>query len=262
MTVENLLRAVRQLYETVLGDQLTGCYLHGSLALGCFQWSRSDVDFLAVVREEPAQAQKEALIAGLLQLESDAPPKGFEMSLLCQDACKPFRYPTPYVLHYSRMHRARAMHDLTAYCQTMRGTDKDLAAHIAVLCQSGVVLCGKAIAEVFDPVPRSCYLDSVLEDIGPDAALCHDPAYTLLNLCRTWAYLESGRILSKRQGGEWALGRLSPDEAKGIRAVLAHYGGKEAVFPPAQELQACAAGLLARVRQRLPQGQTEEDTDT
>lgn len=261
MTTEALLGSIRRLQETILGSRLTGCYLHGSLALGCFHWSRSDVDFLTVVSEEPSQSQKEALIAGLLQLESQAPPKGLEMSVLCQDDCKPFRYPTPYALHYSRMHRARAMHDLASYCHTMRGTDKDLAAHIAVLRQSGVVLCGKAIAEVFDPVPQSCYLDSVLEDIGPDASLSQDPAYTLLNLCRTWAFLENGRILSKRQGGEWALGRLSPDEVKCIQAALSHYGGKASVFPPAQDLQACAAGLLSRVRQLLPQGQTE-NTDT
>ena len=127
MTVHTLLSAIRELFQDTLGANLTGCYLHGSLALGCFQWRRSDVDFLAVVDEEPGPAQKESLISGLLGLEPLAPPKGMEMSLVCRDACLPFRYPTPYVLHYSRMHQAAARRDTAAYCEAMHGLDKDLA---------------------------------------------------------------------------------------------------------------------------------------
>ena len=87
----------------------------------------------------------------------------------------------------------------------MHGVDKDLAAHITVTRQSGLVLCGKPIHEVFAAVPPACYLDSILADIGPGATLDSDPAYTLLNLCRTWAYLDDGLVRSKLQGGHWAL---------------------------------------------------------
>lgn len=86
MTVEALLDSIRQLHQDVLGQLLIGCYVHGSLALGCFQWNRSDIDFLTIVHAQPSPAQKEALIAGLLRLELSAPPKGLETSVLCQDA--------------------------------------------------------------------------------------------------------------------------------------------------------------------------------
>lgn len=252
MSLEALLCSVRQLHQDVLGDRLIGCYVHGSLALGGFQWSQSDMDFLTVVCTEPTQQQKEAMIDGLLRMESSAPFKGFEMSVICQEACKPFRYPTPYVLHYSRMHRPQAESNPAAYCRSMHGLDKDLAAHIAVTRQAGLVLCGKAIHEVFDPVPAACYLDSVLADIGEDATLSAEPAYTLLNLCRTWAYLEDGHIRSKQQGGQWALSRLPAREAGCIQAVLAYYAGTLAAYPPRDTLQACATWLLAQVRQKLP----------
>ena len=49
MTVEALLDSIRQLHQDVLGQLLIGCYVHGSLALGCFQWNRSDIDFLTLV---------------------------------------------------------------------------------------------------------------------------------------------------------------------------------------------------------------------
>lgn len=76
MTVEALLDSIRQLHQDVLGQLLIGCYVHGSLALGCFQWNRSDIDFLTLVHAQPSPAQKEALIAGLLRLELSAPPQG------------------------------------------------------------------------------------------------------------------------------------------------------------------------------------------
>ena len=117
---------------------------------------------------------------------------------------------------------------------------------------SGLVLCGKPIHEVFAAVPPACYLDSILADIGPDATLDSDPAYTLLNLCRTWAYLDDGLVRSKLQGGHWALSRLSKDQSECIRAALAHYEGRCATFPPRHALQSCAAWLLTQVRKNLP----------
>ena len=163
----------------------------------------------------------------------------------------PFRYPTPFVLHYSRMHRAQASRDLVGYCSVMHGVDKDLAAHISVTRQAGLVLCGKPIHDVFDTVPSACYLDSILSDIGPDATLDDDPVYTLLNLCRTWAYVDDGLLRSKSQGGHWALSRLAGDNRECIRSALAHYKGKCVTFPPRAILQACAAWLLAQIHQNL-----------
>ena len=56
MTVEALLDSIRQLHQDVLGQLLIGCYVHGSLALGCFQWNRSDIDFLTLVHAQPSPA--------------------------------------------------------------------------------------------------------------------------------------------------------------------------------------------------------------
>lgn len=45
-----LLDSLKSLYTDALGENLVGLYVHGSLAFGCFEWARSDVDFIAVVR--------------------------------------------------------------------------------------------------------------------------------------------------------------------------------------------------------------------
>lgn len=45
--VEQLIQGVR----AILASELEGAYLHGSLAMGCFNPERSDLDFLFVTRE-------------------------------------------------------------------------------------------------------------------------------------------------------------------------------------------------------------------
>ena len=45
---------IRRLCETLkdaLGENLTGIYLHGSVAMGCFNWNTGDVDCLVVTAE-------------------------------------------------------------------------------------------------------------------------------------------------------------------------------------------------------------------
>ncbi len=87
-----LLARVEDIYAEILGD-LVGIYVHGSLAFGCFQWERSDLDFIVVVEEPPALTEKEALIAALLCLTKAAPPKGLEMSVVLRRDYRK-RYPS------------------------------------------------------------------------------------------------------------------------------------------------------------------------
>ncbi|MDD6156298.1 MAG: nucleotidyltransferase domain-containing protein [Lachnospiraceae bacterium] len=39
----------------ILGDNLTGVYLHGSAAMGCFNPEESDIDLLVVVKDALSQ---------------------------------------------------------------------------------------------------------------------------------------------------------------------------------------------------------------
>ena len=54
-------------YSEILGEQLTGIYLHGSAAFGC-ACDASDLDFIVVVSGAPSQQQKREMIALLLCL--------------------------------------------------------------------------------------------------------------------------------------------------------------------------------------------------
>ena len=128
-------------YSEILGEQLTGIYLHGSAAFGCAS-DASDLDFIVVVSGAPSQQQKREMIALLLCLsrEPDAPGKGFEMSVVEQTVCRPFCYPTPYLLHYSQSYQKQFAEDLDGWCRRMNGVDYDLTAHFTVIRQAGICL--------------------------------------------------------------------------------------------------------------------------
>ncbi len=56
--IETLLKKIVGLCREVFGEDLTGVYLHGSLAMGCFQPEKSDIDFLVVLPKPAKREQK------------------------------------------------------------------------------------------------------------------------------------------------------------------------------------------------------------
>jgi|GEM_PF-6933044 len=49
--LKQLLNDIVANFREEVGSNLVGIYLHGSLAMGCFNATTSDVDFLVVVKE-------------------------------------------------------------------------------------------------------------------------------------------------------------------------------------------------------------------
>ncbi len=239
-------------YRVILGEKLAGVYLHGSLAFGCFRWETGDIDFLVVVKTAPTLAEKQALVCVLLGLEGSGPPKGFEMSVVLERECLYFRYPTPFELHYSKVHSARFQSDLAAYCAAMHGTDPDLAAHFTIVRSTGRALWGKPISSVFGAIPRCAYLHSIFSDVSDaESAIACSPVSVVLNLCRVLAYAQEGLVLSKAQGGRWAAARLPQAHAQIAAAALASYEGGAPFAADAAASLAFSHDMLERIRSRL-----------
>lgn len=248
MSETEILEKIKSAYQSILGDSMTGIYVHGSIALGCFNWDKSDIDFIVVVKEAVNQSQKEALIQELIDLDEVCPPKGLEMSVVLEQVCSPFVYPTPFELHFSNAHKENARNNLAEYCRNMNGTDVDLAAHFTVIGKAGQVLCGKPVSEVFAPVPRECYLDSIRADVeGAVEEIVADPVYYILNLCRVLAYLEQGMILSKQQGGEWGIAHLPEIYGPMLVRALECYGSNRS-FRGDHLLERFAEEMLGRMK--------------
>ena len=204
-----LLRRIIRQSKQILGPSLIGIYLHGSAAMGCFHEKNSDIDLLVVVKEGPSRLQKRQYLDMIAALNEQAPAKGIELSIVRENACKPFVYPTPYEFHFSPQHLDWYRSDPESYVEKMKGTDPDLAAHFTITYHRGKTLYGKEIPEVFAEVGEAEYFDSIWRDIeNAREDIIQQPVYFILNLCRVLAYRREHLILSKQEGGSWGLAHL------------------------------------------------------
>ena len=242
--------------KEILKDNLCGVYLHGSAVMGCFNPEKSDVDLLVVVFDRPSDEVKRAFMELVVALNAAAPPKGIEMSVVTRAVCRPFLYPTPYELHFSAGHLERYRQAPEAYIREMNGTDRDLAAHFTILRTRGRRLCGPPVEEVFGEVPKEDYLDSIRFDVeGAREEITQYPMYLILNLARVLAFCREELILSKKEGGAWALEHLPAEFHPLIRAALNEYTrGEDQAYDPELSVRYADAmlGQISSACQQTP----------
>lgn len=236
--------------KEILESNLTGIYLHGSAVMGCFQPGKSDLDLLIVVKEEVSDEAKRQFMDMVVELNKQAPSKGLELSIVKEEVCKPFVYPTPFELHFSIAHLAWYQNNPQEYVEKMKGTDNDLAAHFTITYHRGRVLYGKDIPEVFAPVPSADYLDSIWCDIeNAPEEIAENPMYLTLNLCRVLAYVKEGLITSKQEGGEWGLENMIQREYQElIQKALKEYQGGDAMVFDVPVARAFAEYMLEEIK--------------
>ena len=132
---EILNQFVRESIE-IFKSNLVGVYLHGSLAMGCFNPDKSDIDLLVVVEDEINWDEKKRFMDFIVGLNEQGPAKGIEMSIVKRKYCENFIHPTPYELHFSVMHLDLYRNNPQDYIERMKGTDRDLAAHFVITKKS------------------------------------------------------------------------------------------------------------------------------
>ena len=207
--VKSTMDNITNKFLSILDDNLVGIYLHGSVAFGCYNPHISDIDFITVTKTEPTFAQKKEIISFILDI-NDICEKGIEMSFVLEKDCLDFVYPTPYHLHFSNYHKPFYINDIDSHLKKLQGTDKDLAAHFTVINNVGITWYGKDKEQVFSPVPKEYYLDSIKFDIeSAKEDILDNPMYIILNLCRVYAYMQENLVLSKKDGGKWGIENIN-----------------------------------------------------
>ena len=210
--------------KEILKDNLVGIYLHGSAVMGCYNPAKSDIDLIIVVKDSIEDSVKRVFMDMVVELNEKGPAKGIEMSIVKQNACKPFVYPTPFELHFSVAHLDWYGKNLDDYVSKMKGEDKDLAAHFTIINHRGKCLYGASIKDIFADVPVQDYIDSIWNDIAEaEEEITDNPMYIILNLARVLAYIKDGLVLSKKEGGEWALNNVHEIYHSLIQDALIEY---------------------------------------
>jgi predicted nucleotidyltransferase len=123
----------------ILKDNVMGIYLHGSLAMGCFNPIRSDIDLLVNTHRQIHVEERHLLVNELLALSGS--PFPIEVSFLKINDLKPFQFPTPFELHYSEFWRDRFLKDTpSTILEQTNICDPDIAAHLMVTQKRGICL--------------------------------------------------------------------------------------------------------------------------
>lgn len=235
--------------QNILGENLVGIYLHGSAVMGCFNSQKSDLDFIIVIRDPVSNAAKRAYMDMVVELNRQAPAKGIELSIVRENVCSPFVYPTPFELHFSIAHLNWYQTDPDDYVKKMHGTDNDLAAHFTIIYHRGRALYGKAIRDVFTEVSREYYFDSIWSDIeNAQDEITENPTYIILNLCRVLAYSKENRILSKLEGGKWGLENVPGKYVEMISGALDEYQLNHAMKLDEALARGYAAYMLEQIK--------------
>ncbi len=226
LEVRSQIATVTEQTAAMLGHELVGVYLHGSLAMGCFNPRRSDLDLLIITHARMRAPERRSMMQ--LMIEQSQRPAPIEISTMTRDHLRPWRHPAPYDLHFSESWRGRYVDALGANSWHSDNDedryDPDLAAHVTVTRARGLCLWGEPIQAVFPEVPAEHMRASLALDLAESLrTITLNPVYTVLNCCRSLAYLREGVVLSKAEGGLYALAVAPAAVAPIVRRVLDAY---------------------------------------
>ncbi len=209
--------------RAVLGPDVVGLYLYGSLSLGDFDPTSSDID---------------AVVATATPLGPGAITelRGLHAALHVSDGDWARRLDVSY-MPLAALRR----YDLTAarhpFSSTVSPFDiiehgRDWVINLYIMRETGVAVAGPPPRTLIDPITpddlraatRHILRASWVRHIdGPDwMRPCKYQAFTVLTMCRTWYVLERGAVVSKPQAARWAQEALATRWTPLIRWALLH----------------------------------------
>jgi hypothetical protein len=225
------------------GGQLAGVYLHGSAVLGGFDARRSDVDVLVVCDGPMTPAQQSAVAEALSEQRLPCPGRGLELSIVTlQVAQHPVAEPA------FELHLTTAPEDTKVIDGHQGGGDPDLVLHFAV-CRTAGRLIGPGLpaAEAFGPVAGDLVVARLAAELRWGAE--HAPGeYAVLNACRAWRFAADGALVSKIDGGRWALGRARGPDRELIKIAL----DRQRCIPAAELDRSAVQQLVRQALAHLP----------
>jgi predicted nucleotidyltransferase len=221
--VRQFLRETLSVVHSIVGGNLIGMYLYGSLTMGCFNPRSSDIDVILAAREKLSKEQRNEIVEYLKGVGSK--DRRIELSIVDADVVRNPQYPMMVDLHYE--HWGNIFHN---------EKDNEILSNLYTTRKRGFCVWGAPIISVFSKIPAQYHLRSVMEDLDHTRRYLHEspedigynvPVYWVLGSCRILAFIREGRVLSKLEGGRWALANLPKEHHNLIGQALSCYQGKE-----------------------------------
>ncbi|WP_158578700.1 aminoglycoside adenylyltransferase domain-containing protein [Spongiactinospora rosea] len=243
-TLERYAGEVASAMGAVLGGRLVGVYLHGSAVLGGFDARRSDVDILVVCESPIAADERSAAAEALGDDRLPCPAHGLELSIVTLPVAR-----NPTARPAFELHVTTAPDDTKVVDGHGHEGDPDLVLGFAVCRQAGRLLGpGRPASEVFGRVPGELVLAQLRDELrwGTEHAVGE---YAVLNACRAWRFAVDRVLVSKVDGGLWALDRTSVPERELIQTAL----DRQRCLPAAGLAPAAVQRFVDQVMSRLPE---------
>jgi len=221
-----------ELQRLLVEQGLTGMYLHGSLALGGFNPTRSNINSIVVLRRGMDVEMKRTIVSLLLRISNMPCP--LDIHFLVEQALFPFQHPLSYDFHYSEAQRERIQQDLRdgTWEQWNDDTGQDPQLTFAFFQHK---VCLEPLATELPVVSEQDYRTALIEDNKRALAKpLHNPLAFVLNACRDVAYLHNGVALSKEAGGAWGLVNMPERYHPLILQMLTLYRGERPGRPVGQ----------------------------
>ena len=213
----------------VLGDEVLGAYVIGSLAFGGYEPGRSDVDVAAVVSRPLSRGEKEAVVAACRHEALPCPARKLELVVYARERAPAFEVNL----------NTGAGEPLHAGFDPGAEPSFWFVVDLAMARVSAVALLGPPASELLPEAAPGELVAAVRESLAWFVAYDATADNVVLGACRTRRFLEERVWSSKVAAGEWALGRLPERDV--VAAALALRRGD-----PDAELSRAAAAAFAQ----------------
>jgi predicted nucleotidyltransferase len=226
--VNFILNLLRSEVQQILGNQLVGMYLYGSLALGDFDRQKSDIDFVVVTDGELSDELMEVLKVMHRRLAASGSKWAYELegSYIPQKALR--RY-NPYSVRHPHIDRGGGSLSVEQH-------DSDWVIQRYILREHGIILAGPDPKTIIDPILPDDLRQAVLDLLWWWELQMMDTrrletsnyqAYAVLSMCRLLYTMEYGTIVSKPEAARWALRTAGEERTALIERALAWQPGME-----------------------------------
>lgn len=215
--ISHQIEMVVNIWKKYVNDELVGVYLHGSIVLNAFNSKSGDIDILVVVNKSLDITTKLSIAKEIIAI--DKKPCPLEMSAILLTDAKEWKTPGNCVFHYSdfwteKYQEKLADQEAECYVVDNEFPDADVTSYIKLIKQSGIVLYGKEISDVFGDISDDDFWTAISADIDDYDFHAYDPRYfasNILILGRILSFKKEKKILSKYDGGLWMIENV-PEE--------------------------------------------------
>lgn len=187
--------------KAVLGADLVGVYVTGSIAFGAFDPNRSDIDVMVVCHDEVGRAQRSSLVDAVRHDHLPCPARGLELVGYPRSFASAGEAGAGFVFE---VNDGPAM-TLRAHLAPEERDADDLFWYVidrSITRAHGVALYGSPAAQVFAAPRDADVLDALRSSVRWHRRSGGD-RNAVLNTCRALRWAEDRVWVSKTDAGEW-----------------------------------------------------------